>query len=140
MRYSTMAPDSAIVLAPSVITGDLPSGWTCFSSGGAIGNGDMRWYFTISYGVPISSSSQRIRCERELFRWWTFSMAPPLPLRVSDGGRGRKNGERTDMARVARSAKGLRPMLLLLLAACARGPVVVEEAPEPCAVGARTAM
>ena len=68
MMYSTMAPDSAIVLPPSVITGDLPSGCTSFSSGGASGMPSMRWYFTISYGVPSSSSSHRMRCERELLR------------------------------------------------------------------------
>jgi hypothetical protein len=68
MMYSTIAPDSAMVLSPSVITGDLPSGCTSFSSGGASGIGDIRWYLTISYGVPSSSSSQRMRWERELFR------------------------------------------------------------------------
>jgi hypothetical protein len=33
--YSMIAPDSASVTSPSVITGDLPSGCTCRSSGGA---------------------------------------------------------------------------------------------------------
>ncbi len=32
-----IAPDSAIVFLPSVMTGDFPSGWTAFSSGGASG-------------------------------------------------------------------------------------------------------
>src|SRR5665213_3969327 len=35
MRYSTIAPDSAMVLPLSVITGDLPSGWIARSSAGA---------------------------------------------------------------------------------------------------------
>jgi hypothetical protein len=30
-----MAADSAIVVSPSVMTGDLPSGWIFASSGGA---------------------------------------------------------------------------------------------------------
>ena len=34
-RYSMMAPDSATVTLPSVMTGLLPSGCTFFSSGGA---------------------------------------------------------------------------------------------------------
>jgi len=34
-----------------------------------------RWYFLISYSRPSSSSNQRMRCERELFRWWTVIMA-----------------------------------------------------------------
>src|SRR5499433_2312519 len=40
-----------------------------------------------------------------------------------------RTGERADMAGVGRGARKLGP--LLLLAACARGPVVIEEAPEP---------
>ncbi len=38
-----IAPDSAMVSPSSVITGDLPSGWTSFSSGGASGSGCIRW-------------------------------------------------------------------------------------------------
>ncbi len=30
-----MAPDSATTMAPSRMTGDLPSGWIAFSAGGA---------------------------------------------------------------------------------------------------------
>ncbi len=66
-----MAPDSATVTSPSVITGDLPSGCTSRSSGGASIVLRSRSYFRISYGTPSSSSSQSTRCERELFRWWT---------------------------------------------------------------------
>src|SRR6185437_8917266 len=79
MRYSTSAPDSAITRPLSSSTGDLPSGCTFFSSGGAKGTGDMRWYLTISYGTPSSSSSHRMRCERELFRWWTLIVMMPSP-------------------------------------------------------------
>ena len=63
-----IAPDSATVMPSSVMTGDLPSGWTCVSSGGASIVFASRWYFFSSYGTPSSSSSQRTRCERELFR------------------------------------------------------------------------
>src|ERR1700733_2803617 len=66
-----MAPDSAMVRAPSVITGDLPSGCTRRSSGGASSVCGSRWYFTNWYSQPSSSSSHSTRCERELFRWWT---------------------------------------------------------------------
>src|SRR5258705_5472753 len=59
-----IAPDSAMVLPASVMTGDLPSGCTAFSSGGARGIPSIRWYLTISYGVPSSSRSHRMRCER----------------------------------------------------------------------------
>jgi len=37
-----MAPDSASVLSPSVMTVDLPSGWTARSDGGACTEGS-RW-------------------------------------------------------------------------------------------------
>ena len=69
-----IAPDSATVIASSVSTGDLPSGCTRVSSGGASIVFASRWYFWISYGTPSSSSSQRTRCERELLRWWTVIM------------------------------------------------------------------
>ena len=38
-----MAPVSAIVLSPSVITGDLPSGWMALSAGGASRDLGSRW-------------------------------------------------------------------------------------------------
>src|SRR4029453_2109845 len=84
MGYSTMAPDSAIVLPSSGVTGDLPSGCTSLSSGGASGRPSSRWYFTISYGAPSPPGSQRMRCERELLRWCTVSMAflPSRPIRA----------------------------------------------------------
>ena len=68
IRYSRIAPDSATVTPSSVITGDLPSGCTFCSSGGASIVFGSRWYFTISYGRPSSSSSHSTRCERELLR------------------------------------------------------------------------
>jgi len=40
--YSMIAPDSAMVLPPSVTTGDLPSGWITASSRGACMVGS-RW-------------------------------------------------------------------------------------------------
>ena len=40
-----IAPDSATVASPSVITGDLPSGWTARSSAGASMVFGSRWYF-----------------------------------------------------------------------------------------------
>ena len=70
-----IAPDSATVVPSSVITGDLPSGCTFSSSGGASIVLASRWYFWISYGTPSSSSSQSTRCERELLRWWTVITA-----------------------------------------------------------------
>ena len=63
-----IAPDSPIVCAPSLMTGDLPSGCTRLSCAGARSVFGSRWYFTISYGQPSSSSSHSTRCERELFR------------------------------------------------------------------------
>src|ERR1700704_2752900 len=69
-----MAPDSAITLPASWRTGDLPSGWTCFSSGGARRVLGSRLCWRISYGTASSSSSQRIRWDRESSRWWTISM------------------------------------------------------------------
>ena len=38
-----IAPDSMMVMSPSVITGDLPSGCTAFSSGGASRVVASRW-------------------------------------------------------------------------------------------------
>ena len=43
-----MAPDSASVRAPSVMTGDLPSGCTACSCAGASSDFGSRAYLTIS--------------------------------------------------------------------------------------------
>ena len=83
-----MAPLSAIVTGPSVITGAFPKGCTSLNSFGAILTLDKRLYFLIVYGSSSSSyafhinnqnsrqlkegrhtKSQSIRCERESSRW-----------------------------------------------------------------------
>ena len=68
--------DSASVRSPSVITGDLPRGCTVRSEAGASIVAASRSYRFTSYGRPSSSSNQRTRWERELFRWWTVIMGP----------------------------------------------------------------
>ena len=90
-----IAPDSATVTPSSVITGDLPSGCTLRSSGGASIVFASRWYFWISYGRPSSSSSQSTRCERELLRWWTVITAGFAEWRSGDC-----DGRRADNGRV----------------------------------------
>ena len=44
-----------------------------------------RRYVSTRYGVLSSSSSQRMRCERELFRWWT-TITVAAPSLFVEGG------------------------------------------------------
>src|SRR5690349_19117137 len=75
-----IAPDSASTSSPSVSTGALPSGWIARRAGGASRVfGSRRWYST-RYSSPSSSSSQRMRWERELSRWWTVIIRPSEPI------------------------------------------------------------
>src|SRR4051812_33128394 len=109
--YSRIHADSAIVTEPSVITGDLPSGWIACSDGGASIVAGSRSYLTSSYGTSSSSSSQSTRCERELFRWWTvitnYAYHARHASEMVSGRRGRGRGVlRAHAGGEARSVSG----------------------------------
>ena len=68
LSMGLIAPDSGKIRSPSCMTGDLPSGWMARNSGGARFVLGSRLYFSSRYSIPNSSSSHRMRCERELFK------------------------------------------------------------------------